>query len=297
MPQTTQSKTKPADPTPKRTPKRTARRQPAKRALTAATADRHHLYTAAVQNVAAEIDFVDQTYTALRGRVATRLREDFCGTAQTSAEWVRRRPGNTAVGLDLDAPTLQWGQDHVLCQLTDDQRGRIALKERDVRHPGKRARDMDLILAMNFSYNALMARADLLAYFKSARKSLAPGGLFIMDCYGGSESLLEQEERRACKGFTYVWEQVRYNPIDATLDTAIHFEFKDGTEMRSAFTYHWRLWNLAELRDILADAGFTKTTVYWEGDDGKGGGDGVFKPATVGDACASWIAYIVAEAG
>lgn len=279
-----------------RTPKRTARRRPTRQPkLTAATADRHQLYTDAVQNVESEIDFVDETYKSLRKRKAVRLREDFCGTAQTSAEWVRRRPTNTAIGLDLDEPTLQWGRDNVLSTLTDEQRERLILKKRDVRDPGKRGRDMDIILAMNFSYNALMQRADLLAYFKAARKSLAPGGLFIMDCYGGYESLMEQEERRACRGFTYVWEQVKYNPIDATLDTAIHFEFKDGTEMRNAFTYHWRLWTLSELRDILAEAGFAKTTVYWEGDDGKGGGDGNFKPATKGDADASWIAYIVSE--
>ena len=287
----TRSKTTPA-----RSQKRTARRKPkAAPKLTAATADRHQLYTAAVQNVEGEIDFVDETFKTLRGRQASRLREDFCGTAQTSAEWVRRRSSNSAVGLDLDEPTLQWGRDHVLSHLTDEQRERLMLKNRDVRSPGKKAREMDVILAMNFSYNALMVRADLLAYLKAARKSLAPGGLFIMDCYGGYESLMEQEERRACKGFTYVWDQVRYNPIDATLDTAIHFEFKDGTEMRNAFTYHWRLWSLSELRDLLAEAGFSKTTVYWEGDDGKGGGDGEFKPATEGDADASWICYIVNE--
>lgn len=276
----------------KRTARRNAGRPPK---LTAATADRHQLYTDAVQNVESEIDFVDETYQTLRDRKAIRLREDFCGTAQTSAEWVRRRPTNIAVGLDLDEATLQWGRDHVLSQLTEEQRERLTLRNRDVREPGKRGSEMDIILAMNFSYNALMKRADLLSYFKAVRKSLAPGGLFVMDCYGGYESLMEQEESRACRGFTYIWEQVKYNPIDATLDTAIHFEFKDGTEMRNAFTYHWRLWNLSELRDLLAEAGFAKTTVYWEGDDGDGGGDGNFQPATEGDADASWIAYIVNE--
>ncbi|MGD1914682.1 MAG: class I SAM-dependent methyltransferase [Phycisphaerales bacterium] len=279
-----------------RSPKRTARRKPkGKNKLTAATADRHQLYTDAVQNVEGEIDFVDETFTELRGRKAKILREDFCGNAQPSAEWVRRRSGNSAVGVDLDDATLQWGRDHVLSQLTGEQHGRVALLKRDVRDPGPEGTNVDIVLAMNFSYNALMVRADLLAYFKAVRKSLAPGGLFIMDCYGGYESLMEQEERRACKGFTYVWDQVRYNPIDATLDTAIHFEFKDGTEMRNAFTYHWRLWTIAELRDILAEAGFAKTTAYWEGDDGDGGGDGEFKPATEADADASWIAYIVNE--
>lgn len=276
----------------KRSAKRPGR---SSRVLTASTADKHELYTAAVQNVEGEIDFVDQTYRSLRRRRARRLREDFCGTAQTSAEWVRRRPDNVAVGLDLDEPTLAWGRTHVLGALDEDQRRRLTLLRRDVRSPGRKAREMDLVLAMNFSYNALLTRADLLAYLRQVRKSLAPGGLFIMDCYGGYESLMEQQERRRCKGFTYVWDQVRYNPIDARLDTAIHFEFKDGSVMRNAFTYRWRLWTLAELRDALADAGFTKSTVYWEGDDGKGGGDGNFQPTTEGTADASWIAYVVSE--
>ena len=45
----------------------------AKQARMAATADRHRLYELSVQCVEAEIDFVDETYRALRGRKA-RLR-------------------------------------------------------------------------------------------------------------------------------------------------------------------------------------------------------------------------------
>ena len=56
-----------------------------KKAFTAATADRHVLYQLSVQNVEAEIDFVDQTYKELRAKHAIRLREDFCGTGHTSA--------------------------------------------------------------------------------------------------------------------------------------------------------------------------------------------------------------------
>ncbi|MCA9297734.1 MAG: hypothetical protein KDA28_01630, partial [Phycisphaerales bacterium] len=63
-----------------------------KNALTAKTADRHILYQESVQNVEAEIDFVDEQFRKRRGRHARRLREDFCGTANTSCEWVRRRP-------------------------------------------------------------------------------------------------------------------------------------------------------------------------------------------------------------
>jgi hypothetical protein len=37
-------------------------------------------------------------------------------------------------------------------------------------------------------------------------------------------------------------------------------------------------------------------TVYWEGTNHKTGeGNGVFKPSRRGEACAGWIAYLVAE--
>ena len=43
------------------------------------------------------------------------------------------------------------------------------------------------------------------------------------------------------------------------------------------------------------EAGFNKGRVYWEGDDGEGGGNGKFTEHTTGEADLAWIAYIVAE--
>lgn len=267
--------------------------------FTAKTADRHILYQESVQAVDAEIDFVDDTYKKLRGHRATRLREDFCGTANTSCEWVRRRPGNLAVGLDLDQPTLQWGLAHNLSKLKPAARDRIRLLQRNVLHPGPGTDRMDVILAMNFSYWIFKARADMLRYFRSVRRSLARDGLFMLDFYGGWESMKQMRERRPIggkvRGFTYIWDHASYNPINGDITCHIHFSFPDGTRIRNAFTYEWRLWTLPEIRDILADAGFARSTVYWEGDDGDGEGNGEFTPSETGEAIQSWIAYIVAE--
>jgi hypothetical protein len=66
--------------------------------------------------------------------------------------------------------------------------------------------------------------------------------------------------------------------------------------MKRAFTYHWRLYSLPEIQDCLREAGFSNVTVYWEGTNHKTGeGNGVFKPSRRGEACAGWIAYLVAE--
>ena len=89
-----------------------------------------------------------------------------------------------------------------------------------------------------------------------------------------------QEKRPINNGrFTYVWDQHSYDPITGSAVCKIHFHFPDGSKIRDAFTYHWRLWTLPELRELLAEAGFARSTVYWEGtDEETGEGDGDFQP-------------------
>jgi hypothetical protein len=53
---------------------------------------------------------------------------------------------------------------------------------------------------------------------------------------------------------------------------------------------------LPELRELLDEAGFSRITVHWEGtDEETGEGDGIYSPATVGDADPSWVCFITAE--
>jgi SAM-dependent methyltransferase len=299
-------------------PKRPAPRA-RKAPLTARTADPYDLYQRSVQNVEHEVDFVDRVFLRLRGRRARSLREDFCGTGNTACEWVRRRRANVAVGLDLDPRPLAWGRAHNVARLTPDQQARVALVRGNVLSPpplrglvasslrgspplprsvAASIRRFDLILAMNFSYWTFRTRALMLEYFTAARRALSRDGLFILDFFGGSDVLREMTESTRYggqrTGFTYIWDQARYDPITGDYRCHIHFRFPDGSRLRRAFSYHWRLWTLPELRDILADAGFRRAAVYTEGDDGKGGGNGVFREARHSPADRTIIAYIVA---
>ncbi|MGE3108561.1 MAG: class I SAM-dependent methyltransferase [Phycisphaerales bacterium] len=287
---------------------RTSRSQPhaRNRGSNADLADKHDLYQRAVQNVVAEIDFVDRTFTKLRGRKAAWLREDFCGTANTSCEWVRRRRTNHAVGLDLHAPTLEWGIRHNLSKLTDAQRTRLELRMEDVLRARAGAEGgFDIVLAMNFSYWCFKQRSVLLQYFTAVRRSLKRDGVFFLDIFGGSDSMREIQEPRkiparpgggyGSPAFTYVWDHARYRPISGEIMCHIHFRFADGSEKKRAFTYDWRLWSAPEVCDALTDAGFSRSTVYWEGTDKNGQGNGVFRPSARGQACESFIAYIAAE--
>jgi cyclopropane fatty-acyl-phospholipid synthase-like methyltransferase len=268
-----------------------------KRPTMATSADRHHLYELSVQCSEAEIDFVDDTFKKLRGRRAKLLREDFCGTANVCCEWVRRRKGNKAVGVDLDGEVLQWGRDHRLSQLKPAQKKRITLIQKNVLTV--ETEPMEIISAMNFSYWLFKERSQLKRYFRRAFKQLADDGILFMDAYGGYDSYKEIEEEREIEDgdstFTYVWEQEKYDPISANLICHIHFDFEDGSRYKNAFSYDWRLWSLPEIRELLDEVGFKRITIYWQGFDEEGEADGVFLPVDEGEADAGWICYISAE--
>jgi SAM-dependent methyltransferase len=265
-----------------------------KRNRHAAKADRHLLYQESVQDTESEIDFVEQTWSELRGRPAELLREDFCGTANTACEWVRRDPQHYSVGVDLDPEVLEWGTLNNVAALEPGQQCRIRLLQENVLDVST---DLaDIVLAMNFSYYLFLNREDLLDYFRSVYDGLVDDGLFFLDAYGGYDAPREIEEERECEGFTYVWEQASFNPIDSTMACHIHFEFPDRSRLERAFSYYWRLWTLPEIRELLTEAGFGTVTVYWEGTDSKTNeGNGIYSPAEVGDADPGWVCYIVAQ--
>ena len=259
---------------------------------TAKGADLLELYEQSVQEPESEIDIIDQIWSEQRGRGATLLREDFCGTAAISIEWVKRRDANEAIGVDLDVPTLEWTRHRLEDRLDDRQLSRIELIEGDVL--STETRKCDTILATNFSYYIFKTRDEVRDYYKTVLDGLVEDGLFILDAYGGSDSFKEMTEDRDLDGFTYIWDQNFYDPITGDVINHIHFKFPDGTKIKKAFTYEWRLWTLPEIRELLMEAGFSDTVVYWEGtEEDTGEGDGEWAVSEQGEACEGWVAYIV----
>ncbi len=258
-------------------------------------ADRHHLYELSVQYAASEIEFVDDTYKKLRGRHATLLREDFCGTANVCCEWVWQRKSNRAIGVDIDAEVLGWGRDNRVSKLSSGQKKRLQLLENNVLKA--KTESPDVISAMNFSYWLFKQRKQLKSYFSKVREALIDDGVFFMDAYGGYDAFREIEEEREIDdgAFTYIWEQEKYEPISGSLICHIHFIFPDGSKLKRAFSYDWRLWTLPEIRELLEEVGFRNITFYWQGWDQDGEPDGIFEPADEGEADAGWICYITAE--
>jgi SAM-dependent methyltransferase len=260
----------------------------------AARADRHLLYEGSVQDPESELEFVSETFFAINGRHLLSLREDFCGTGNTACHWVASGREHRAIGVDLDAEVLDWGRAHHVAGLASDARERIELLHGDVR--STETAPVDAVLAMNFSYYLFTSRETLRQYFEAALRALKPDGILFLDAFGGYEAHQELEERTEHDDFTYVWDQAEFNPINQHMTCRIHFEFPDGSELRNAFEYRWRLWVLPEVRELLLEAGFASATVYWEGtDEETGEGDGIYTASEQGDADAGWIAYIVAR--
>jgi len=256
-------------------------------------ADIHELYEESVQNVVNEVQFLQATFRELAGREATLLREDFCGTASLACEWVKQGKEYSAIGVDIDSSVLEWGRKNRVSRLDTEDQARVKLIESDVQTV--ETPDVDILAAFNFSYWIFEERAQMITYMRQCYDALKDDGILFMDMFGGPESFEETKEKTKQDGFTYIWHQAEFHPVTNHMQCYIHFKFKDGSRIKRAFSYAWRLWTAPELRDMLHDAGFRDVTVYWEGEDEDGEGNGEFTPNDKGEADLAWIAYIVAE--
>lgn len=264
-----------------------------KRRTQAQKADKYDLYQRSVQETDPDLSLLARIFKHHYGRPPRLLREDFCGTAAMATRWVELHRENRAWGIDLDPEPLEWGRRHNIGRLDPEQASRIKLIEGDVRSVGDA--QADVTIAFNFSWFILDSRAVLLEYFRKARASLLPEGLLLLDAYGGADAQRTSEEERDCDDFTYVWDQHRFDPIHNRATNFIHFEFDDGSKLRRAFRYDWRLWSIPELRDLLTEAGFSQVDAYWEQTDKKTGeGNGVYYKATKALDDPAWVSYIVA---
>jgi hypothetical protein len=269
----------------------------------AQTADKYALYRLSVQDPTHEVGMFQRFYKDAYGKRATTLREDFCAGFAVCCEWVQQSPEHTAIGVDLDPEPLDYGREHYLSRLDDDAQGRIKLLQQDVM---KTTVSAQIVAAQNYSFFIFKSRALVKQYFASVRKALPDDGLFVFDMMGGSAMLSQnieegrqvarptREDKAHNPPFRYVWEQKSFNPITHDVLFHIHFRFADGSKIEPAFTYDWRLWTLPELIELLEEAGFSKTHVYWETEDKDGNPSGNYRRSTMGRPDPAWLCYVVA---
>jgi SAM-dependent methyltransferase len=257
--------------------------------------NKYELYEEAVQSPESDVRFIRREFRKFRGREPLTLREDFCGTGALLAGWVKTAKDRSALGIDLDPEPIFYGLKTHHAALGPDAQKRVRFVQENVLDAERYK--ADVICAFNYSYYVFKSRELLLSYFRSVRRSLKSEGLFFLDTFGGTEAMTESEESRSAGSFTYFWECEKFNPLTHECTYAIHFkQNKKGAKKNlRVFTYDWRYWTMPELKELLLEAGFSKVHLYWEGDDGEGGGNGIFHETRHAENCASWISYLVAE--
>jgi len=223
-------------------------------------ADRHALYQQTVQTPKKDVKFLYNTYLDIFRHKPTSLREDFCGTALLAVEWVKGDPSRVATGVDIDEETVEWGRKNNL--ESENVTDRVTLIKSDVLNCPVKVK-FHIICAFNFSTNFLQQRDTLIRYFSSVKSSLRKNGIFVMDICGGSEMIIPSKTKINFPNFEYTFEQKSFDPINNEQAIGIHFKFPDGSELKNAFSFSWRLWGLPELRECVQEAGFKSTRVWW----------------------------------
>jgi SAM-dependent methyltransferase len=255
--------------------------------------EKYDYYESSVQNPKQELKTLLKMHRHLSKETPRVLREDFCGTGYLACEWVKLSPENKSYGIDLDLEPINIGKERHYSRLNKEQKTRMQYIQADVTKGI--SKDADIIVAFNFSYFIFKTRSQLLKYFKSVRKGLKKDGVFYIDLFGGPDSYKVLEEMRELDGYNYYWDCQKFDALTNECLFAIHFKPDGRKKMKNVFTYDWRMWGIAELKDILTDAGFKTVQSFWEGEDGKGEGNGIFKPTNHAEQCEAWVTYLAAK--
>lgn len=250
------------------------------------------IYESTVQSSAWQMRYLPLFHKRFTGKVPTSMREDFCGTGIISCDWVKKSPHHRALGLDLDAETLEYADRVNRAALNSAQREQVTFVRQNVLVPTREK--FDVIGAHNFSFFIFHERTELLRYAKAALRSLKPKGTFFLEMAGGEEFVRPGASSEKIKvpgvGLVeYSWEQHPYDPVTKLADYSIHFKLPSGRWLNDAFTYHWRLWEIREVREILVEAGFRDTKVIWPTDETMT----KYIEVEEGDDCEVWLAYVV----
>ena len=186
--------------------------------------DKYDYYKKSVQTPDVEAEFLTKTYKDLRGYAPGKFREDFCGTFAVSCEVAKLDSSAQVYGVDIDEEPIQYGRENNLSQLSPESAERVQLSQGSVLDP-EALPESNLVCALNFSYFSFKERSVLKRYYENVYHSLSSDGIFIMDCFGGSQCYESNEEETEHEedGFSYFWDQDNYNPITNEAQFYIHF--------------------------------------------------------------------------
>ncbi|KAJ1979495.1 hypothetical protein H4R34_002812 [Dimargaris verticillata] len=223
-------------------------------------------------------------------RRASTLREDFCGTAALCQEWVQAHVNNTAIGVDIDPQVIQYAQTHTLADagiaaqvrlvlgnvLTIDAAlSRLSAQDATTQdctiHSGQHQPSplpkAHVIASLNYALFYFHERQKLVQYLRVSYANLNSFGILVADAFGGTRLFndLPRTKTRSMGTYTYHFEYRSFDALTNLGRYAIHFEFCDGSWIRNHFTYTFRIYSLAELREAMLEAGFYRVHIWVAG--------------------------------
>lgn len=282
---------------------------------------RYDLYRACVQDGGRMVRFLKAVHAAGAGAESARgrgqkggqaarvLRDDFAGPAGLACAWASESAEHVGIGVDVDAEPLEHAP------VTGEIARRVRLVKGDVTTCQEKA---DVIAAMNFAMCELHTRMEALAYLRGVLASLESGGIFACDLYGGVHAWTPGALVTFAKGpvgpkgekvgrIEYHWQQKHADAVSGMVENHLHFKIsavaakKLGVQATwgSAFVYRWRLWSIAELRDLMLEAGFAKVEVYGQMGEAVDDAGGLHvRPVEAGEELEEdYVVYVVGRAG
>lgn len=181
-----------------------------------------------------------------------------CGTGGLTIPLFRR--GFQVTGADVSQEML-WQA----AQKSRKQGASIPFVRQDMRALNLH-RPMDAVLSTCDGVNYLLTEEDLLSFFRSAHRSIRPGGAFLFDVSTPHKlkdilcSGLFGEDR---EDITYIWQNTWHEKRKTVeLDLTFFVRDEDGKYRRIDERQHQRAWDQQTLKETLWHAGFRAVSLY-----------------------------------
>jgi predicted RNA methylase len=262
---------------------------------------RHDLYELAVTNALPMAGFLFAVHQNGAPRPPVALREDFSGTAALARGWLALNARHRAIAVDRDKRVLHRAIEVLGSAITsmrfttraadvlatNDRADILAATNFPLGYFHSRT---DLLTYLRHARRCtnkhgifvadLYGGSNALDLGITSRRVLGPrpwgSDQAIGSAPGTTPKSSSRRKARATQranaaALLYHWEQAAANPTNNLVTNHIHFELPPRSafnatsrtrHIRNAFTYHWRLWSIPELRDAMLDAGFARVEIY-----------------------------------
>jgi 2-polyprenyl-3-methyl-5-hydroxy-6-metoxy-1,4-benzoquinol methylase len=201
-----------------------------------------------------ETKFIQDTYFKYADIKLTAIVDIGCGTGRHSIEMAKL--GYQVTGVDPSSDMIQIAKENYStignCEFIDGYSSTIA-------------GEYQLAVSMFNVINHIMSVNELVDFFKSAKKLLVNGGIFIFDCFNGTAALIDPPRNREIKkmipnsGEMLISTTCESSMMESTV--VMHNTIKYMDEVYSYDLSH-RLWSPMIITELLSNVGlkFIKAT-------------------------------------